>query len=112
MWVTIDGTWLNRGTSSRHGFVSVISVDTGEVLDFHYMCSVCPECETWEDKTSQEYLEWFVDHEPKCKLNYEGSSQNMETEGASVLSRDQLKNKNYGTTHLLAMVTARLTTGY
>ena len=83
--VTVDGTWLNRGVSSRHVFVSVISVDTGEVLDYHYMCSVCPDCETWEDKTSQEYLEWFVEHEPKCKLNYEGSSQNMETEGASIL---------------------------
>ena len=83
--VTVDGTWLNRGVSSRHGFVSVISVDTGEVLDYHYMCSVCPDCETWEDKTSQEYLELFVEHEPKCKLNYEGSSQNMETEGASIL---------------------------
>ena len=91
--VTVDGTWLNRGTSSRHGFVSVISVDTGEVLDYHYMCSVCPECETWEDKTSQEYLEWFVDHEPKCKLNYEGSSQNMEREGASVLFQRSIEKQ-------------------
>ena len=83
--VTIDGSWLNRGVSSRHGFVSVISVDTGEVLDYHYMCSVCPDCETWDDKTSPEYLQWFVNHEPQCSMNYEGSSQNMETEGASVL---------------------------
>ena len=83
--VTIDGSWLNRGVSSRHGFVSVISVDTGEVLDYHYMCSVCQACEAWDDKSSPEYLEWFVKHEPLCSINYEGSSQNMETEGASIL---------------------------
>lgn len=41
--VTIDGSWLHR-SGSRHGFVTVISVDTGKVLDRHYMCSVCPQC--------------------------------------------------------------------
>ena len=32
--VTIDGTWQKRGHSSRIGVTFVISVDTGEVLDY------------------------------------------------------------------------------
>lgn len=31
--VSVDGSWLTRGKQSRHGFVTVISVDTGDVLD-------------------------------------------------------------------------------
>lgn len=92
--VTIDGSWLNRGLSSRHGFVTVISIDTGEVLDVHYMCSVCPECSKWEDKTSPEYLEWFLSHESECMLNHDGSAQSMETEGASILFNRSVQKYN------------------
>jgi hypothetical protein len=42
--VTIDGTWLHRGKTSRHGLVTAISIDTGKVLDRHYMCTVCQPC--------------------------------------------------------------------
>lgn len=32
--VTVDGTWQRRGHSSKIGVILVISVDTGEVLDY------------------------------------------------------------------------------
>ncbi|GFT07180.1 uncharacterized protein NPIL_178961 [Nephila pilipes] len=35
--VTVDGTWQRRGYSSLNGCVSVISIDTGKVLDIEFM---------------------------------------------------------------------------
>lgn len=34
--VSDDGTWQRHGHSSLNGFVSVISVDTGKVIDMRY----------------------------------------------------------------------------
>ena len=42
--VTIDGTWQKRGHSSRIGVTFVISVDTGEVLDYYVKSLFCHEC--------------------------------------------------------------------
>ena len=39
--VSCDGTWKNRGRSSHHCVASVISVDTGEVLDAEYLTNLC-----------------------------------------------------------------------
>lgn len=33
--VSFDGAWTKRGFTSLTGVVFVISVDTGEVLDYH-----------------------------------------------------------------------------
>ena len=46
--VTIDGSWLISGLSSRHGFVTVMSIDPEELQDVHYKCSICPDCSKWE----------------------------------------------------------------
>ena len=35
--VSFDGTWAKRGCTSLTGVVFVISVDTGEVLDYHVL---------------------------------------------------------------------------
>ena len=32
--VSLDSTWQKRGDSSKHGVIFLISVDTGEVLDY------------------------------------------------------------------------------
>ena len=42
--VTYDGTWSKRGHTANFGFAFVISVDTGEVLDFGFMSKLCWEC--------------------------------------------------------------------
>ena len=42
--VTVDGTWQKRGHSSKIGIVFVISVRTGEVLDYIVKSLVCHTC--------------------------------------------------------------------
>ena len=41
---TVDGTWQKRGYSSKIGVVVVISVRTGEELDYIVKCLVCHTC--------------------------------------------------------------------
>ncbi|GFX01159.1 uncharacterized protein TNCV_4581251 [Trichonephila clavipes] len=42
--VSVDGTWQRRGYSSLNGCVSVISIDSGKVLDVEFMSKVCRLC--------------------------------------------------------------------
>ena len=42
--VSFDGTWAKRGFTSLTGVVFVISVDTGEVLDYHVLSKECRKC--------------------------------------------------------------------
>ena len=39
-----DGTWAKRGFISLTGVVFAISVDTGEVLDYHVLSKSCLKC--------------------------------------------------------------------
>jgi len=39
--VSFDGTWAKRGFSSLTGVVFVLSVNTGEVLDYHVLSKSC-----------------------------------------------------------------------
>ena len=43
--VSFDGTWAKRGFTSLTGVVFVMSVDTGEILDYHVMSKSCKKCE-------------------------------------------------------------------
>ena len=57
--VSVDGTWQKRGHTSRIGVVFIISIDTGEVLDFILKSLVCHECvarNSW-DKHSKKFEE-------------------------------------------------------
>ncbi|XP_013404174.1 uncharacterized protein LOC106169300 [Lingula anatina] len=84
--VTIDGSWQTRNLS-KHGFVAAISVDTGEILDVHYMCTTCRTCDNFQKlpHTTAEEVEFQLKHFEECPRNHEGSAQAMEAEGASVL---------------------------
>lgn len=42
--VSFDGTWAKRGFTSLTGVVFVLSVDTGEVLDYHVLSKSCQTC--------------------------------------------------------------------
>lgn len=55
--VTVDGTWQKRGHSSKIGVVFVISVNTGEILDYSVKSFVCHECKARNclDKETDEY---------------------------------------------------------
>ena len=56
--VTVDRTWQKRyGFNSLLGVVFIISVDTGEVLDYEIKCKHCFECTArskW-DRNSEKY---------------------------------------------------------
>ena len=82
--VSIDGTWQKRGYSSRLGVVFVISIATGEILDYEVLSLFCQECNVngKKDKNTLDYKRWKAAHEPNCSINYEGSSGAMEAEGA------------------------------
>ena len=41
--VTVDATWQKSGHSSKLGIVFVISVDTGEILDYEVRSLFCHE---------------------------------------------------------------------
>ena len=65
--VSCDGSWQRRGFSSLHGCVTVISMESGKILDIEPLTKVCNECRK---------------HQTKSKANYSGSSPAMEPEGA------------------------------
>ena len=81
--VSCHGTWQKRGDSSLNGCVTVISIDTGKVLDVEALNLSCKQCQlhVHMDKTSNEYLRWIADHNT-CKANFKGSAPAMEQEGS------------------------------
>ena len=95
--VSFDGTWAKRGHTSLFGIVFVISVDTGEVLDYHVLSKFCKSCSVWEAKADDDpfkYAEWKISHTSDCTMNFEGSSPAMEAEGALILWSRSLERHN------------------
>lgn len=72
----------------------LLSIMTGNVLDFHVMSKYCRGSSVTGnklDQNSEKYKEWKENH--KCEKNYDGSSPGMEVEGARVIfSRSEEKN--------------------
>ena len=87
--VSFDGTWAKRGLTSLTGVVFVISVPTGEVLDYHEISKTCQRCALKKArcKTDEEFEEWEIEHvfSGECEINFNGSSPAMEVEGAKIL---------------------------
>lgn len=69
--VSVDGNWQCRGHTSMNVGVSVISFDTGKVLDIQMMLKYCRICEGDDNNTT--------DH--ICS-NHKGSAGSMELAGA------------------------------
>lgn len=87
--VSFDGTWAKRGFTSLTGVVFVISVDTGEVLDYHVLSKECRKCtmKRSQCQTDEEFEAWQIEHlaSNACDINFNGSSPAMEAEGAIVV---------------------------
>lgn len=75
--VSGDGTW-QRGGHSLNGCVSLISTDTGKVIDVEGMSSKCRACHLKSklNPTSVEFLEWKTNH-TQCQANYTSSAGGM-----------------------------------
>jgi len=52
--VSFDGTWAKRGFTSLTGIVFAISVDTGEVLDYHVLSKACQKCSLKKTQCGQD----------------------------------------------------------
>ena len=88
--VNFDGTWAKRGHTSLFGLVYVISVDTGEVLDYEVLskfCKVYSNLKVKRKTDPEEFAAEMANHLDSglCDINYEGSSNAMEMEGAITL---------------------------
>lgn len=83
--VSCDGTWQRRGFSSLNGCVTVISMDSGKILDAEAMSRSCKQCQLHShlDQKSEEYLRWKADH--TCKIDFKGSAPAMEPQGAELM---------------------------
>ena len=65
--VSIDGTWQCRGYTSKIGIVFIITIDTGEVLDYEIKCLYCQQCSTQKCKLSSEaFNDWYENHKLHC----------------------------------------------
>jgi hypothetical protein len=94
--VSADGSFMRRGFSSLFGFSSVISLDTGKVVDIESRSKYCQVCTSRShlDPKSQEYAEFMAEHQPNCKVNYEGPSGGIEV--ATVVEIFQRSHQDRG----------------
>ena len=93
--VTVDGTWQKRGHSSKIGVVFVISVNTGEILDYSVKSFVCHECKARNclDKETDEYKIWKDAHASTCQINHQGSSEEKEVVAAIEIFSRSIKQR-------------------
>ena len=83
--VTVYGTWQRRGHMSKIGVVFVMSVVTGEILNFEVKSLVCHMCSKAFHKfkdNENELLKWREKHQKCCQNNHKGSSDSMESAAA------------------------------
>ena len=93
--VTLDGTWQKRGHASKHGVVYILSVDTGECLDYSVKTLHCHECINHQndDKKTDMYL-WHKSHLGNCLVNYHGSSGGMEAKAGVEMFLKSIETRN------------------
>lgn len=97
--VSFDGTWAKRGFTSLTGVVFVVSVDTGEVLDYHVLSKACQKCALKKSQcedNNERFEEWRREHlaSGECDINFKGSSPAMEAEGAEILWKRSIELHN------------------
>lgn len=80
--VTVNGTWQKRGHSFKIGVVLIISVRSGEILDYVVKSLICQECIANKnlDKESDKYLAWKLKHSTVYDINHTGPSAAMEAD--------------------------------
>lgn len=88
--VTCDGTWQKRGHSSLHGVVTVLSSETGKVLDYEPLSRYCHACSNKKDMSAEEKEA----HREVCASNYDGSAPAMEPVGMVRIFHRSEKERN------------------
>jgi hypothetical protein len=97
--VSYDGTWSKRGYTANFGVGFVISVETGEVIDFDFESKLCSECTSAKKdlgEDSAEYAIWYGGHKDECTQTHIGSSGSMECSIAKkIWDRSKDSNLHY-----------------
>ena len=101
--VTVDGTWQKRGHTSKIGVVFVLSVRSGEVLDYEVLSHFCQACLSHKsmNKDSPESKEWQAGHADQCEINHFGSSGDMKSKGAIAIFKRSIKKRRLKYTHFV-----------
>jgi len=93
--VSGDGTWRKRGFSSSFGVVTVLSTITGKALDCEIMSKECGECKLKRGKEgTEEFDEWWEQHQHKCQANFAGSSGSMDSAGMLAIFQRSVAQHN------------------
>lgn len=93
--VSGDGTWRKRGFSSSFGVVTVLSTITGKALDREIMSKECGECKLRRGKEgTEEFDEWWEQHQHKCHANFAGSSGSMDSAGMLAIFERSVQQHN------------------
>ena len=93
--VSGDGSWRKRRFSSLQGISSLIGLRSQQVLDISIKNSFCKACLKWENrKGTEEYEDWFSDHQDKCAAYHEGSAGKMEVDGVVKMFRRSQEKYN------------------
>ena len=93
--VSGDGTWRKRGFSSSFGVVTVLSTITGKALDCEIMSKECGECKLRRGKEgTEEFDEWWEQHQHKCHANFAGSSGSMDSAGMLAIFERSVQQHN------------------
>ena len=81
--ISCNGSWQRRGCTSLNGFVSIISMDTGKVLDVEPMSRFCRACEIHKKYREPDPIKYqILQRNHTCKANFSGLAPNMEVTGA------------------------------
>ena len=101
--VTVDGTWQKRGHTSKIRVVFVLSVRSGEVLDYEVLSHFCQACVSHSNmnKASFEFKEWEASHADQCEINHFSLSGDMESKGAIAIFRRSIKERGLKYTHFI-----------
>lgn len=78
--VSGDGSWKKRGFSSLYGVTTFIAYYSGKVIDLVVKSSFCNACKNWKDKTTEEFRDWYENHEEECASNHSGNAGKMEVD--------------------------------
>lgn len=79
--VSGDGSWKKRGFTSLYGVTTLIAYYTGKLMDLVVKSGYCQSCIFWKGKKdTDEYTEWYKQHEENCCANHSGSADKMEVD--------------------------------
>lgn len=91
--VSGDGSWKKRGFTSLFSVTTIIGYYSGKIIDLVVKSGYCQACVYWKQKEgTDEYIEWYEQHEDECFANHSGLAGKMEVDAIKeMFSRSEEK---------------------